>query len=87
MRLDVKSPPRLSDSTSSVSFLNQLKSQANALQSQQGVQQRDLEENTGQTEAASRFALNYLHDLARHLNVIEPRRRASASTAARRGRR
>jgi hypothetical protein len=55
-----------------VSFLNQLKSQATALQSQQGVQQRDLEENTTQTEVASRFTLNYLDDLARHLNVIQP---------------
>lgn len=55
-----------------MSFLNQLKSQATALQSQQGVQQRDLQENTAQTEAASRFTLNYLDDLARHLNVIQP---------------
>lgn len=55
-----------------MSFLNQLKSQANALQSQQGVHQRDLEENTTRTEVASRFALNYLDDLARHLNVIQP---------------
>jgi hypothetical protein len=55
-----------------VSFLNQLKSQASALQSRQGVQQRALEENTARTEAACRFALDYLDDLARHLNVIEP---------------
>lgn len=55
-----------------MSFLNQLKSQAHALQSQQGVQQRDLEENTTRAEAACRFALNYFDDLARHLNVIQP---------------
>jgi hypothetical protein len=55
-----------------VSFLNQLKSQANALQSQAGLQQRDLEENTTRTEVACRSVLNYLEDLARQLNVIEP---------------
>jgi hypothetical protein len=56
-----------------VSFLNQLKSQANALQSQQGQVQRNLEENTAQTEEACRFALQYLQDLARSLNVIGPK--------------
>jgi hypothetical protein len=56
-----------------VSFLNQLKSQANALKSQQSEAQQNLEENTSQTEDASRFALQYLQDLARHLNVIAPR--------------
>jgi hypothetical protein len=56
-----------------VSFLNQLKSQANALQSQQSQVQRDLEENTAQTEEACRFALQYLQDLARSLNVIGPK--------------
>jgi len=55
-----------------VSFLNQLKSRAHSLQSQQGRQQLDLEETTAQTEVACRFALGYLEDLARHLNVIEP---------------
>ncbi len=55
-----------------MSFLNQLKSQAHALQSQAGLQQRDLEENTTRTEVACRSALNYLEDLARQLNVIEP---------------
>ena len=55
-----------------MSFLNQLRSQAKALQSQQSELQLDLEENTAQTEAASRFALQYLEDLARHLNVIGP---------------
>ena len=55
-----------------VSFLNQLKSQAHALQSRQGLQQRDLEENTTRTEAACRAAFHYLDDLARQLNVIQP---------------
>jgi len=55
-----------------VSFLNQLKSQAKALQSQQGQQQLDLEANTAQTEVACQFALPYLQDLARNLNVIGP---------------
>jgi hypothetical protein len=69
-----------------VSFLNQLKSQANALQSQQGRKQLDLEESASQTEIACRLALSYLGDLARHLNVITRLRRASASTAAHPGR-
>jgi hypothetical protein len=55
-----------------VSFLNQLKSQAKALQTQQTQEQLDLEENTAQTETACRFALPYLQDLARQLNVIGP---------------
>jgi hypothetical protein len=55
-----------------VSFLNQLKSRAMALQTQQGQLQLNLEENTAQTEAACRCALPYLEDLARHLNVIGP---------------
>jgi len=56
-----------------VSFLNQLKSQANALKSEQSVAARNLEESSAQTEDASRFALQYLFDLAHHLNVIAPR--------------
>jgi len=55
-----------------VSFLNQLKSQAQSLQSQEGLQRRDLEENTARAEAACRFASHYLDDLARQLNVIQP---------------
>ncbi|HMA07381.1 MAG TPA: hypothetical protein VKP68_05965, partial [Ramlibacter sp.] len=55
-----------------MSFLNQLKTQANALQSRQGRVQHDLEESAAQTEVACRLVLNYLEDLARHLNVIEP---------------
>jgi hypothetical protein len=56
-----------------VSFLNQLKSQAKALQTQQTESQFNLEENTAQAEEACRFALPYLQDLARQLNVIEPK--------------
>lgn len=55
-----------------MSFLNQLRSQAKALQSEQGQLQLNLEENTAQTESACRCALPYLEDLARHLNVIGP---------------
>lgn len=55
-----------------MSFLNQLKSQAKALQNQQTEQDRQLEERTAQTEEACRFALSYLQDLARQLNVIAP---------------
>ena len=57
----------------SVSFLNQLKSQARALQSKQNQAQLDFEEKAAQTEEACRFALQYLHDLAKHLNVIAPK--------------
>jgi hypothetical protein len=55
-----------------VSFLNQLKSQAKALQSQQTHEQADLEQNCLQTESACRLTLPYLQDLARQLNVIGP---------------
>ena len=55
-----------------MSFLNQLKSQAKALQGEQAQRQLNLEENTANTEAACRCALPYLEDLARHLNVIGP---------------
>ena len=55
-----------------MSFLNQLKSRAKALQSQQGQLQLDLEGNAALTEAACRCTLPYLEDLARQLNVIEP---------------
>ena len=55
-----------------MSFLNQLKTQAKALQTQQGQEQLHLEENTNETEVACRRALPYLEDLARHLNVIAP---------------
>ena len=55
-----------------MSFLNQLKSQASALQQQQHGQVQNFEANTAQTEAACQKAWSYLSDLARQLTVIEP---------------
>jgi hypothetical protein len=55
-----------------VTFLNQLKTQAKALQTQQTQVQTGLEENTNQAEQACKFTLQYVQDLARQLNVIEP---------------
>lgn len=55
-----------------MSFLNQLKSQAAALQNQQAGTQRGLEENTTQTENACTSVWIYLQELARQLNVIAP---------------
>lgn len=55
-----------------MSFLNQLKSQASSLQSQRTQQEADLELNTSMTEKACRVVLDYLQDLARQLNVIQP---------------
>nr|WP_231402866.1 hypothetical protein [Caenimonas aquaedulcis] len=43
------------------------------MQSQQSQVQQHLEENIAQVEDACKFAVPYLHDLARHLNVIEPK--------------
>jgi hypothetical protein len=55
-----------------VSFLNQLKSQASALQTEQSAQQTHHEANTRLTEAASFTAWLYVTDLAKQLNVIGP---------------
>ena len=55
-----------------MSFLNQLKSQANALKTEQTEQDLQLEEKAAQTESACRIVLPYLQDLARQLNVIQP---------------
>jgi hypothetical protein len=55
-----------------VSFLNQLKSQATELKSQQAVVAQDLTANTANTEAACQMVAYYLRDLAKHLTVIEP---------------
>lgn len=55
-----------------MSFLNQLKTQAKALQTQRTEQDHELEERAGQTETACRLVLHYLQDLARQLSVIEP---------------
>lgn len=55
-----------------MSFLNQLKQQAQSLQSQQGAQVQDLEANTAMTEAACKTVWHYFTELPRQLNVIEP---------------
>jgi hypothetical protein len=55
-----------------MSFLNQLKSQASSLQSQQTQHEADLELNTALTEKACRVVHDYLQELARQLNVIQP---------------
>jgi hypothetical protein len=55
-----------------VSFLNQLKSQAHKLQTEQGVQLNQHEANTRLTEAAAKTTWFYLEELAKQLNVIGP---------------
>ena len=55
-----------------VSFLNQLKSQAQALRSQQNARLHSLEARVAQTEAACLTVSSYLSDLAQQLNVIAP---------------
>jgi hypothetical protein len=55
-----------------VSFLNQLKTQARSLQTQQERESADLERNTAETERAAETALHYLRDLANQLNVLAP---------------
>lgn len=55
-----------------VSFLNQLKSQANALQREQSAHNQDLAKSTELTELACKRAWFYLEDLAKQLNVIAP---------------
>lgn len=55
-----------------MSFLNQLKSQATALQREQSALNRDLAKNTEITELACKRVWFYLEDLAKQLNVIVP---------------
>ena len=55
-----------------MSFLNQLKSQAEALQGQRTAEDQRLGERTAQTEEACRRVLAYLQELAQQLTVIEP---------------
>ena len=55
-----------------MSFLNQLKSQAAALQREKTAQQHNLDEATALTEAACKRAWYYLDDLSKQLNVITP---------------
>lgn len=55
-----------------MSFLNQLKNQADALQKQQTVQAQDVAGNTAKCEAAAKVVHHYLGELARQLNVLAP---------------
>jgi hypothetical protein len=55
-----------------VSFLNQLKNQADALQKQQTAKEQDIAGNTARCEAACKVAHHYLGELARQLNVLSP---------------
>lgn len=55
-----------------MSFLNQLKSQVNALQNQQAAAAAGAESNTAVVEQAARVVWHYLSDLARQLSVIQP---------------
>lgn len=55
-----------------MNFLNQLKSQASALQSQQTVELQNFEASTHQTELACQTVWLYFGELAKQLNVITP---------------
>ena len=55
-----------------MSFLNQLKSHASALQSEQSAEQIHTQANIKLTEAAAKTAWLYIAELAKQLNVIEP---------------
>lgn len=55
-----------------MSFLNQLKTQAKALEHERSTQGQHLEEQSAATEKAARLVLSYLQDLARQLSVIQP---------------
>lgn len=55
-----------------MSFLNQLKAHASALQSEQSAEQIHTQENIRLTEAAAKTAWLYITELAQQLNVIEP---------------
>ncbi len=56
-----------------MSFLNQLKSQASALQQQQVGEDASRNVNVGQSELAMKTTNLYLGELAKQLNVIAPR--------------
>ncbi|MFL6692364.1 MAG: hypothetical protein ACJ8GO_05340 [Ramlibacter sp.] len=55
-----------------VSFLNQLRSKAGALENQQRRQEQNFEENAARCDTASRAVQHYFGELARQLNIIEP---------------
>ena len=55
-----------------MSFLNQLKQQAQSLQNQQGAHRQQADAQVERTEAACKVVWHYLMELPRQLNVIEP---------------
>ncbi len=55
-----------------MSFLSELKTQANALQNQQHGATQDLAANTAATELACKITSKYLQDLCSQLNIIQP---------------
>jgi hypothetical protein len=55
-----------------MSFLNELKNQAQSLQDQKQGDHQSVAANTETTELACRVALKYLQDLCSQLNVIAP---------------
>ncbi len=55
-----------------MSFLNQLKSQANALQSEKEAQNSRFDSNTKITESVAKAVASYVGELAKQLNVIAP---------------
>jgi hypothetical protein len=55
-----------------MSYLQQLKRQAQALQSEKGAEDQGLEAHTQATEQACKLVWNYFNELVRQLNVIEP---------------
>lgn len=55
-----------------MSFLDQLKRQADALKERRSAEELQLEEVTALTERACRTVLAYFQELARQLTVIEP---------------
>ncbi len=62
-----------------MSFLNELKQQASALQNQQQRVHQDLSANVLATEAACRMANKYVQDLCAQLNVLSPAAHGSYS--------
>ncbi len=55
-----------------MSFLHQLKQQAQSLQSEQAATQQNLEAQSAATQVACQRVWHYLDDLHRQLNVIQP---------------
>lgn len=55
-----------------MSFLNQLRNQAQSLQTQRTAEDQRLEQFAEVTEQACRLVASYLDDLARQLSVIQP---------------